>query len=251
MKKTSILVLILVLLLVPMLSLFSCDESRYYQTLVGEIAYVKTDAQHTVYIVPHGHEDGGLWIPMIVTSETETASEFNEDISKMAELAIGNTVEVVYSTKNSKNNHILVGDNKLISLKVIESAVGVEKQKIEFKLNTRYEYTHEAKIARKDWGTVVHVAKISEPTGGYFIYVDKNRYEDYDSLTIYWIDEDAMHEKNGGVLINEEMISLIESRASGYFVEITGYELYRFDDVSIQSVGSIGLAEPIDWPPAN
>ena len=239
MKKISLLVLIFVLAVIPVISLYSCDETRHLHTIAGEIVYIKSNDHHAVYIAPYGGEDSNLWIPMMITPETETASEFNKDAGKMPELSIGNIVEIVYNAKGTKANHILVGGSQVISLKVKSSAEGLEMQDFDLKLRRGYEYSRLEEIGTRDYGTVVHIAKIEKPDNGYFIYVDNNKYDEYDALTVYWLDEDSMYMESGGVLIDDGTIALVESGATGFYAEINSFELYRFKNVGIQTIHSI------------
>ena len=239
MKKIILSVLILVLTLLPIVSLYSCDDATYLHTIVGEIAYVKSDENHMVYIAPHAQAGITLWIPMMITPETETASEFNKEAGKMPELSIGNIVEIVYNAKGTKANHILVGGSQVISLKVKSSAEGLEMQDFDLKLRRGYEYSRLEEIGTRDYGTVVHIAKIEKPDNGYFIYVDNNKYDEYDALTVYWLDEDSMYMESGGVLIDDGTIALVESGATGFYAEINSFELYRFKNVGIQTIHSI------------
>lgn len=243
MKKISLLVLIFVLSVIPVISLYSCDETSHLHTIAGEIVYIKSNDHHAVYIAPYGGEDSNLWIPMMITPETETPSEFNKDPNKMPELSIGNIVEIVYNAKGTKANHILVGGSQVISLKVKSSAEGLEMQDFDLKLRRGYEYSRLEEIGTRDYGTVVHIAKIEKPDNGYFIYVDNNKYDEYDQLTVYWLDEDSMYMPTGGALIDDKTIALIESGETGFYAEITGFELYRFKDVGIQTIHVFAMIE--------
>lgn len=243
MKKISLLVLIFVLATIPSVSLYSCDNTRHLHTIVGEIVYVKSHRHHAVYISPYGQEDVKLWVPMMITPETETVSEFNEDVSKMPELAVGNLVEIVYDTKNTKANHILVGGSKTVSLKIVSPEEGYEKVAFDMKLRHDYEYSRLVDFGVFDLGTVVHIAKIEEPDNGYFVYVENNKYDEYSKLTVYWLDEDSMYMSEGGVLMDDKTIELVKSGKSGFYAEITSFDLYRFENVGIQTIHAFAVIE--------
>lgn len=243
MKKVSLLLLIFVLAILPNISLYSCDETRNFHTIYGEIVYVKTHRHHAVYIAPVGQEDSGIWIPMMITPETKTASAFDDDASKMPELSVGNFVEIVYDTTGTKANHILVGGSRVVSLTAVSPDNVYKNEELDLKLKRNYEYTRSADIGVYDHGTVVHIAKIEQPDNGYFIYVDRNRYDEYNKLTVYWLDEDSIYMEKGGVLIDDWTVELIKSGEVGFYAEINTLEIYRFKDAWIPAIHVIAAIE--------
>ena len=243
MKKAGLLVLIFVLAILPNISLYSCDETRNFHTIYGEIVYVKTQRYHAVYIAPVGQEDSGIWIPMMITPETQTASVFDTDVSKMPELSVGNFVEIVYDTTGTKSNHILVGGSRVVSLTVVSPDNIYKNEELDLKLKRNYEYTRLAGIGVYDHGTVIHVAKIEEPDNGYFVYVERNRYDEYKRLTVYWLDEDSIYMEKGGVFIDDRTLELIKSGEVFYAEINTLDEIYRFKDAWIPAILVIAAIE--------
>lgn len=244
MKKVSsiILVLIFVILLVPILSLYSCDESKYHHTVVGEVEFVCSWFDyHTVYVRPMDQEDHGIWIPLKVSGETHTVSEFSIDLKEMPELAVGTVVEVKYSIKSPREKDALLSEYEAVSVKVFDNSFVVENQYVPFKLTDGYEYSWSANTGTRDKGTVAHIAKLDAPISGYIIYL-KDRFVN-DSIKMYWLDEEALG-RDGGISIPAELQEKIEAGQTGYEVAIYGLKSYPFEDFNMESVLSVDFYDP-------
>ena len=240
-KRISLL-LIFVILLVPMLSLYSCDESKYHHTVVGEVEFVCSGFDyHIVYVRPIDQEDHGIWIPLKVSGETQTISEFSIDLKEMPELAVGTAVEVKYSIKAPREKDALLSEYEAVSVKVFDNSFVVENQYVPFKLTDGYEYSWSANTGTRDKGTVVHIAKLDAPISGYIIYLT-GRFVN-DSIKMYWLDEEALG-RDGGISIPAELQEKIEARQTGYEVAIHGLKSYPFEGFNMESVLSIDFYDP-------
>lgn len=246
MKKANVLTLIFVLLIMPVLSLSSCDNERYYRSVVGEVAYVKTFEHHCVYIRPLDQGQDGIWIPVKVSEKTDSVSEYNDNAANMPELAIGSIVEVVYSVKTPRGSNML-SEYEAISIKSFDNSRTIENQDLPFTPAKNYEYSWDAPNGTRDIGTVVHVAKINAPLCGYILYVDGGA-GTYQNVRAYWLDEGAL-ERDGGISITSpELLSMIKSGQTGYDVAIFGLESYPFDSFNMQSVLGVSFYDPdIHW----
>lgn len=242
MKKLLSLFTALVLLIISMLGLVSCNNTEK-MTVVGEISYIKSLNSHCVYIRPLEQGSNGVWIPVEITENTSTPSDFSNVASDMPELAIGTIVEVVYNVSEEKNESAKSSAYKAISLKVVSDADMHSKQDSPLKLSKGYEYTTDANDGNRDFGTVVHVAKLEAPISGYLIYLDNNRTSDNQTLTIYWVDEKLLKE-DGLHHIGDEVKALIESGATGYEIAVLGLSLYPFEKMNIQSITYIDFYDP-------
>ena len=242
MKKTSILVLILVLLLVPMLSLYSCDESKYQRTVVGEVEFVCSGFDyHSVYVKPIDQENLGIWIPLKVSEKTQTVSKFSIEPEEMPELAVGTVVEVKYSIKAPRKNEGLLSEYEAISVKMFDNSFVVENQYVPFKLTDGYEHSWIANTGTRDKGTVAYVAKLDAPISGYIIYLTDRFVKD--SMKMYWLDEEALG-RDGGISIPAELQEMIEAGQTGYEVAIYGLKSYPFENLDMESVLSVDFYDP-------
>ena len=70
--------------------------------------------EYNIYVLPYGREVE-MWDVYTLVYESETESEFSDDLGKMPELAVGNTVEIEYRVVKSKKPG-LVG-KEIISIK--------------------------------------------------------------------------------------------------------------------------------------
>ena len=244
MKKVSSIILVMVLLILPIMSFSSCEKEEL-MTIVGEIKYVKTCNEHCLYIKPIDQSDDGIWIPIIVSRETQTKSSFSTNLSDMPELAVGTIVEVIYNASLPKANDAYVHKFNAKSLKVVDDAYTAEKQSLPFKLTNGYEYTMHKTVGKRDFGMVLHVARITEPANGYIIYLEDNRMDNNQVLTMYWLDEDALYRTDSErISITDELRDRITSGETGYVIAICGLEHYPFDSIDIQSVLGVSYYDP-------
>ena len=244
MKKVSSIILVMVLLILPILSFSSCEKEEL-MTIVGEIKYVKTLNEHCLYIKPIDQSDDGVWVPIIVSKETQTKSSFSKNLSDMPELAVGTIVEVVYNASLPKADSAYIHKFNAKSLKIVDDAYTVEKQSLPFKLTDGYEYKMHKTVGRRDFGTVLHVAKITEPANGYIIYLEDNRMDNNQALTMYWLDGNALYRTDSErISITDELRDRITSGKTGYVIAICGLEHYPFDSIDIQSILGVSYYDP-------
>lgn len=244
MKKNIALIICCVLTILPILSLVSC-ENEELMTIVGEIKYVKTRNEHCLYIKPIDQSDDGIWVPIVVSKETQTKSSFSTNLSDMPELAVGTIVEVIYNAGLPKADDAYIQKFFAKSLKPVDNAHTVEKQSLPFKLIDGYEYTILKAVGRRDFGTIIHVAKIVEPAKGYIIYLEDNGKNNHTALTMYWLDEDAMNnDDSSGISINDDLKEKIIAGETGYVIAIAGLKHYPFEKIDIQSVLGVSYYDP-------
>lgn len=216
MKKTSVLVLILVLLLVPMLSLYSCNNNEGTATVIGEVAYVKDTADHPlssnnyyyVYVIPYGEKDS--WVLFNISRETSTESEFSLDITQMPELAIGNMVEIVYDTVPRKDE-LQKTSYHAVSIKKHEGSVD-KSYSIPLVLRENYDFKSNDGGVFEDYGKVVHITRVNQPIGGYLIYLEESDESAY-TLGCFWVED-------GKTIVTPEIMEKIKAGEVGYYIYV-------------------------------
>ena len=231
MKKTSIVVLILVLLIVPMLSLHSCEKEEVITT-VGVVEYVKSGNIHSIYLRPLDHDKNSIWIPINVSEDTETISTFNKDLSKMPELSVGSIIEVTYKI-SEPNDKLLFGYNA-ISVKSSSKTAMTDSQETPLRLTEGYHYTNDA-LGGTNSGTVVHVARIETPASGYLIYLEDALVAN-GKLAVYFIDDEAAQHDKRTVFLDNEIKNKIQKFETGYKITVVGSTQQPFGAIDIESV---------------
>ena len=235
MKKTNILVLILVLLLVPMLSLYSCDVGS--KMIVGEVKYVDWDiinepgtdkyyiSIESFYILPYGQDENARWEYFIVRKNTEAIYSADATyLDVMPEIAVGNVVEIEYRVPMT-NSYL----RNPTSIEFADTSKEIPKQEnIALKLNKDFLYTDSNTSEKK--GTVLRVVKIEAPLSGYLVYFDGTT--PYGSgLQCHWVGNVEI-----GV-ISEEFFEELEAGEVGYTI--------KFEEVQNQHPFENYLAEAI------
>lgn len=240
MKKTSISVLILVLLLVPMLSLYSCDVGA--KTIIGEVKYVEwyitrepgTDKYYisieSFYILPYGQDENARWEYFIVRTNTEAIYSADATyLDVMPEIAVGNLVEVEYRVPLT-NSFLRLP----LSIKIADTSKEIPKQEnIPLKLNKDFSYTNTSEKK----GTVLRVVKVEDPLSGYLVYFDGT--EPYGSgLQCYWVGNVEI-----GV-ISEEFFERLEAGEVGYTIEFDVVSnQHPFENYSAEAILNVSIVE--------
>lgn len=237
MKKISILLLTLIMLILPIMSLASCDVGE--KTIIGEIKYVDwavvsepgTDKYYIVIedfsILPYGQDENARWEYFnvrFVSDPIYSADATYLDVKP--ELAIGNIVEVEYKTTASNSFW-----RNVISVKLADTSAEIPKQEnIALKLNRDFSYTKpEGGLTERD-GTVIRVVKIEAPLSGYLVYfIGTTPYAG--DMQCHWV---------GNVEIGVTSAEVFEKLEAGE----VGYTV-AFDEVSGQHPFSNYLASAI------
>ena len=224
MKKTNILVLILVLLLVPMLSLYSCDKEVVAKDgeFYGTVAYVSAHKQSSdtprsfVYLAPLGDESG-IWVPFVVDG--------NADI-----LTVGNKLKITYS--GTALDGTMRRDGFVAESVELTEATKVTGQKNPLAISESYVFNRAESVLTQDFGTVVHVARIESGARGYFVYLSDADYN-VGNLVCYWIDDNA--------IVPEDVASKLSSGESGYVLEVMGVANSPYESIDIDAAVSVSL----------
>ena len=244
MKKTNILVLILVLLLVPMLSLYSCDVGA--KTIIGEVMYVKVNPyelrddvsinvlNYHLYLKPAGQSADAEWIDFNVDIDTTMESDFCKNIEDMPELAIGATVEITFNAKPKRKPGSYSASYHVKNIRTVNINDGEEINNPEFDLvyfNNHKTYFN-GDFYSPEGLEVVHVAKADCPEGGYIVYIDLHESEN--SLECYWIGSDTV--------ISSTVESLLPDGLVGKRVDVSYEETYPFYNRNIRLAHLIRLS---------
>lgn len=240
MKKINSIVLALVLLILSIMSLCSCEKKELITT-VGVVEYVKSRENHYVYLRPFEQGDNGVWIPIIVNKKTETTSTFNTDLKNMPELAIGSVVEVVYNVAAPKD--LPSFGYEAVSMHSVDKPEMSGKQKSPLHLAEGYSHP-DGEIGPVDFGTVVHVSKIETPINGYLIYLEDAKYDDGQRLTMYFLDGEVIERDSSITFKSEEIKGLIESFETGYKIAVFGMKQYPFENLNAKSVLYVDVYDP-------
>lgn len=237
MKKISVLLLALIMLILPIMSLNSCDTGE--KTMIGEVKYVDwavvsepgTDKYYIVIedfsILPYGQDENARWEYFnvrFVSDPIYSADATYLDVKP--ELAIGNIVEVEYKTTTVNSFW-----RNLVSVKLADTSAEIPKQEnIALKLNRDFSYTKPNGGLTEREGTVLRVVKIEAPLSGYLVYFDGTT--PYASgLQCHWV---------GNVEIGVTSAEVFEKLEAGE----VGYTV-AFDEVSGQNPFSNYLASAI------
>ena len=237
MKKISVLLLMLIMLLLPIMSLYSCDTGE--KTIVGEVKYVDwavvnepgTDKYYIFIedfsILPYGQDENARWEyfnARIITDPIYSADATYLDVKP--ELAIGNIVEVEYKTTTANSFW-----RNLVSVKLADTTAEIPKQEnIALELNRDFSYTKpEGGLTERD-GTVIRVVKIEAPLSGYLVYfIGTTPYAG--DMQCHWV---------GNVEIGTTSAEIFEKLEAGE----VGYTI-AFDEVTGQHPFSNYLASAI------
>lgn len=237
MKKTSVLLLILIMLLLPIMSLASCDVGK--KMIIGEVKYVDwdiinepgTDKYYIVIedfsILPYGQDENARWEYFNVKYVSDPIYSVDATyLDVKPELAIGNIVEVEYKTTTVNSFW-----RNVVSVKLTDTSVEIPKQEnIALKLNRDFSYTNPNGGLTEREGIVIYVVKIEAPLSGYLVYFDGTT--PYASgLQCHWI---------GNVEIGVTSAEVFEKLEAGE----VGYAV-AFDEVSGQNPFSNYLASAI------
>lgn len=218
MKKRCALFLIAVLLLIPVLSFTSCEKEDETFTFVGTIANVqRLGNYHILYVSPIGEIEKLPWIMFKIGYSTEMDSEFSVDLSKMPELAIGNTVELVYKeyTKQSTYGSSTYVTYDTVSIKSIDLTSVTDEKLLESPLKLSENYNFDTRLQTywiKGRGKVLHIAKLDGERKGYLIYV-VDFVGTFSPYMCFWVDDNAE--------IKDEMLARLESGETGYTIQIS------------------------------
>ena len=231
MKKVSSIILVMVLLILPIMSFSSCEKEEIITT-VGTIEYVKSknDSRY-IYIRPLEQSENALWIPIRVSAS------IGEE-SGGAELSVGSVVKVVYNITKDENMPMFAYN----AVSIGSADVALEN-KSPLRLTKGYNYANIANEGTRDFGEIVHVAKIDSPINGYLIYLDNTRVHN-DGLTVYFIDGGAIEHNANAVFPNTEIRGRIESFETGYKIAVYGLDQYPFSNLTVQSVGYVTMYNP-------
>lgn len=233
MKKRCALFLIAVLLLLPVLSLSSCEEKAKTGTFVGTIAYAKYydasngDPEYAVckiFVSSLKKEDSEIWMPFRVHSLTTVGSGFTATPSTMPELAIGNTVEVVYKYYTSSP----VMEFTAVSLKSIdpENATATD---LPITPNKKYDIDKKENVGNYIKGTVIHVVKLDPDKDEYLLYLDDTDFAS--SLYLIFLVDARTKYLDGG-----EVLELLRSGEIGYRVDVLPTEPFPYNELGIRAV---------------
>lgn len=251
MKKALSILLVFALFLLPIFSLTSCDDSNKQLTVVGEVVYVKYNEANMnagnqdyvvyyVYLKPLGNHTNDDLVLFSVYNQTQMESSFSLNLDNIPELAVGSVVEIVYNTEAAESPvSLLIHGYEAHSIKRTDNVNNIKNPDFTPKLTEGYEFTKNASLGKQDYGTVVYVAEIKAPIEGYIIYLDDTGYSNNEILTSYWVEKEAL--KNGSIFADDEVISLIETRAIGYQIEIFSLQLYPFEDSGMPAIFDIDL----------
>lgn len=225
MKKTSVLVLVAIILCLPIMSLTSCGMN--VKTIVGEVKYVDwaiinepgTDKYYITIesfsILPYGQSENARW--EYFNANVVTQAIYSSDatyLDVMPELAIGNVIEINYKY-TVKNSYL----RNVSEIKIADTSKEIPKQEnIELKLNKSFSYTDPKEGTVEREGVVLRVVKVESPLSGYLVYFDGTT--PYASgLQCYWV---------GNVEIgttSQDVFSKLEAGELGYtvaFEEVAG-----------------------------
>lgn len=201
-KDDDLLIILVVFAIALLLGKEIYNYIMYQQTetVIGKIEYVLSypepsgineypleELEYNIYVLPYGREIE-MWDVYTLVYESETESEFIDDLDKMPELAVGNTVEIEYRVVKSKKPG-LVG-KEIISIKSVEPPENPEKNEMKLVMADDYSL---GSLTRGSIGIgdVVNVVR-HDGFGGYFIYIDEYFYNP-GRLSAFWI-EDAVIE---------------------------------------------------------
>lgn len=241
MKKTIIIAscILAIICSVVLIVVLNNQPSEEIGAITGTVSYVKgleyaTDEpehhHYVVYITPAGEEESRLWIPFLVSMETETESEYSTDVNNMPEFAAGSTVRIVYGEEIRDRYNIKMLGYKAISLTSVND---MDKEESDIPFSKREDYSFDDSIppSEEDLGDVIHIAKMD---GGYMLYF-QSIYSLADDLKIYWIDDNTM--------MGEGERAALESQECGFRVEIDIIDVFPFDNFSARTVVSLSIKE--------
>lgn len=238
MKKTLIVILVLIMLLLPIGYIaVQYDKIAGKETVIGEVMYVDycpfiLNSQHHKYYVflkPLGVNGGEDWIHFVITSDTICESEYSADYDKMTELTVGNIVQISY-----QKNELCNGDDytgyKTLSIKSVKEydLENVKNPNFSLKLNSK----ETDSLIYQNKCTVIHVSKVDSPQKGYIFYADSHSGFSFYTLERYWFDETLECYDEVERMVNEGLV--------GKEVCITNEKQFVFYNRNIRKGCNIG-----------
>lgn len=221
MKKLSVF-MIIVLLFLPVLSLYSCDVFSPTSTMIGEIKHIDYNLifeeepenhYYYIYVKPYGQDDSSRWEKFSVNSKADTESPFSVYIADMPELAVGSIVEIEYYTKIGQGSNINLCYG-VKSIKSVGSSTSIEKQNhIPLIINEDFSYTKLINGKVDDVGTVIHVTKLETPLNGYLVYFDGTQVHGCNEVQCYWIGDQGL------ATTDPDIIKKLEAGETGYSIK--------------------------------
>lgn len=217
MKKISVLLLALIMLILPIMSLSSCTLRKQVHTVVGEVMYVthttmyvkKSDIKtHYAFIKPLGQSDNSEWIMFeIKKDKTELEGAFSPLIEEMPVLSVGNIVEISFVEIEKTVAAVDSGYNA-ISIKSVTADDIVADNNYKFELDFKDNYLkYGSNHSYSHKGKIIHVARVEYPKKGYIVY-----FENY-AVTAekYWFEDDTL---------SDYLLAMFESGLVGYTAEV-------------------------------
>jgi hypothetical protein len=247
MKKISVFILVLVLLLLPITSLYSCEafEKMTNATVIGEVMYVKANSymlqdgvdisflNYRLYIKPLGQPEDAEWIVFRVDENTDMESAFCNNVDDMVELSIGAIVKITFNTSFEK---IVGGHGKSYYTKTIKIADDDDMKINNPEFDLVYFKDHKSYFGTDRCtteGKVIHVAKANCAEGGYIVYIDF--YEGESVLRRFWI--------NSETALDTAVEELMPNDLVGHVVEINNFDTYPFYNRDIRLCFAISLVD--------
>lgn len=247
MKKTYILILTLIVSLLPIMSLYSCEsfESITKSTVVGEVMYVKastyslqedsdiTFLNYRLYIKPLGQSDDTEWIVFKLNKNSIMESTFSKNLEDMPELSIGETVKITFDIKPERT---IGGNGKSYHIKSIKIADDDDAKINNPEFNLIYFKNHQSYFGSERYiteGEVIHVANANCPEGGYIVYIDF--YEGESFLRRFWVNSETALDPMAEDLLMDGLI--------GHTVKINNFEAFPFYNRDIRSCFAMSVID--------
>lgn len=216
MKKISVLLLALIMLILPIMSLSSCEKEAT-DVFFGEVVHIRDtkfaresieNHSYYVYVKPYGQKENIDWFLFLVNSDSETESKYNTDVTKMPELNIGTIVLITYNTECKEDtNNVICYYAKSIKTTTASSP---KENKISLVINDSYD---ESDCRMLDYcGILKHVTRVYEPESGYLIYLESEDYTGH-VLECFWIED-------GSTVKSPEIVEKLNSGEIGYRLHI-------------------------------
>lgn len=211
--------------------------------LYGIISYVAPYSKNTedpsackyyIGVQPLGVVDEETWVPFVVTAKTKTSFDFSSDISDMPLLSVGNRVKVTYSGTELDGRKLYTE----FFAESIESAnVGkIYSQNNPMEISSSYVFDPKEVVGVRDYGTVIHVARMKAGAKGYLVYLDYHGLGE-GNLSCFWIDDNSD--------ISKEALKMFSSGTPGYTINIEGFATNRPENgLYIEAVASVSLEIP-------
>ena len=215
MKKFIIITLVFIAVCLAVAGVFywkSLPPKPVHGTIVGEV--VATHNNYVVYIKPIGDNGTKQLLEFRLTNDTAFGSGITLNSSnEISELIPGAIVEINYTLQEQKGALARITAD---SIKI--SSPNTSSEWPLLILNKDYSWSVDKKHGGMK-GEVAYVTKLTAPLEGYIIYVKHGNDARWGQ---YFLEK-------SNKFLNEELINLLEQRATGYTVEIDGITSYPFE----------------------